>query len=264
MRFFKSAEEKAAVEAARARILDAATQLASAAPDEARTLAQLLASDTSLAVLPAKERRKLEDEAFSNYAETVLADDHLTKEEEDVFGEVADALEIPQESLTQVGQHRDIFVRLVVAKVNDGRLDTVGSPRLIAKAGELVHAETSAALMKEVSIRQFQGGGGGVSFRIAKGVRYHVGGFRGQSVVVGTELQVQDTGVLSVTSNRVVFLGQQKTMEFLYSKLVGLEVFDDGIRLQVSNRQTVSLIKMDTGLGPLIAAAINAAMQRTL
>jgi hypothetical protein len=118
--------------------------------------------------------------------------------------------------------------------------------------------------MKEVAIRQFQGGGSGVSFSIAKGVRYHVGGFRGQSVVVGTELKVQDTGVLSVTSNRVVFLGQQKTMEFLYSKLVGLEVFDDGIRLQVSNRQTVSLIKMDTGLGPLIAAAINAAMQRTL
>jgi hypothetical protein len=264
MRFFKSAEEKAAVEAARARILGAAAQLASATPDEARTLAQSLASDTSLAVLPAKERRKLEDEAFSNYAEAVLADDHLTEEEEDVFGEVADALEIPQESLTQVGQHRDIFVRFVVAKVNDGRLDTVESPRLIAKAGEVVHAETSAALMKEVAIRQFQGGGSGVSFRIGKGVRYHVGGFRGQSVIIGTELKVQDTGALSVTSNRVVFLGQQKTMEFLYAKLVGLEVFDDGIRLQVSNRQTVSLIKMDPGLGPVMAATINAAMQKTL
>ena len=264
MRFFKSAEEKAAEETARVRIVDAAAQLASATPDDARTLAQSLASDSSLAVLPAKERTKLQDEAFSNYAETVLADDHLTEEEEAVFFDVADALQIPQESLTQVGQHRDIFVRLAVAKVNDGRLDAVESPRLIAKPGEVVYAETVAVLMKEVAIREFQGGGSGVSFRIAKGVRYHVGGFRGQSVVVGTELKAQDTGALSVTSNRVVFLGQQKTMEFLYAKLVGLEVFDDGIRLQVSNRQTVSLIKMDSGLGPVIAATINAAMQRTL
>ena len=163
-----------------------------------------------------------------------------------------------------MGRHSDIFVRFVVAKVNDGQLATLESPRLIAKAGEVVHAETSAALMKEVAMRQFQGGSSGVSFRIAKGVRYHVGGFRGQSVVVGTELTVQDTGALSVTSNRVVFLGQQKTMEFLYAKLVGLEVFDDGIRLQVSNRQTVSLIKMHPGMGPVMAATINAAMQRTL
>ena len=93
--------------------------------------------------------------------------------------------------------------------------------------------------MKEVAIREFHGRqAADVSFRIAKGVRYNLGGFKGQSVVVGTELQVQDTGALSVTSSRVVFLGEQKTLEFLYAKLVGLEVFEDGVRLQVSNRQT--------------------------
>jgi hypothetical protein len=118
--------------------------------------------------------------------------------------------------------------------------------------------------MKEVATREFRGGGQGVSFRIAKGVRYRVGGFRGRSVVVGSELQVQDTGSLSVTSGRVVFLGQKKTIEFLYAKLVGLDVFDDGLRFQVSNRQTVSLIRVHAGLGPVIAATINAAMQRTL
>jgi hypothetical protein len=46
--------------------------------------------------------------------------------------------------------------------------------------------------------------------------------------------------------------------------LVGLEVFDDGVRLQVSNRQTVSLIKVHPGMGQVVGATINAAMQPTL
>jgi hypothetical protein len=101
-----------------------------------------LVDDPSLAVLSDKERVGLQDKAFTSYAEAVLADDHLTEEEERVFGEVADALSIPENSLTQIGTHREIFLRLVIAKLNDGRLDTIQSPRLIAKAGESVHAET--------------------------------------------------------------------------------------------------------------------------
>jgi hypothetical protein len=98
--------------------------------------------------------------------------------------------------------------------------------------------------MKEVVLKEFRGGSQGVSFRVTKGVRYPVGGFKGHAVVVGKELQVQDVGSLSVTSSRVVYLGEKKTTEFLYSKLVGCEVFDDRLRLQVSNRQTASLFKV--------------------
>lgn len=264
VKFFKSAEEKAAIADARQRILGAAARLAKATPDEARSMATTLASDASLQVLSEKDRRQLQDQAFRAYAETVLADDHLTVDEEDAFGVVSDALQIPEQALTQAGQHRDIFTRLVVAQLNDGRLNELSSPRLIAKAGEKVHAETGAALLKEVTIRQFQGGSRGVSFRVVKGVRYHVGSFKGQSVAVGTEMQIQDVGALSVTSNRVVFLGEKKTLEFQYAKLVGLEVFNDGLRLQVSNRQTVSLIRLEPAMGPVVAATINAAMQRTL
>jgi len=189
VKLFKSAEEKAAIESARQRLQGAAGELSSATPDQARALAHSLATEPSLSVLSDKERAKLQTEAFRSYAETVLADDHLTQNEEEVFGEVADALAIPADSLTQAGQHRDVFTRLVVAKLNDGRLAVIESPKLIAKTDEVVHAETAAALMKEVAIREFQGGSQGVSFKVAKGVRYHVGGFKGQSVVVGTPIE---------------------------------------------------------------------------
>ena len=69
----------------------------------------------------------------------------------------------------------------MVARLNNGRLGTVAAPRLI-EGGRDVHADTDAALMKEVAIREFRGGSSGGSFRIAKGVRYNVGAIRGKSV----------------------------------------------------------------------------------
>ena len=92
-----------------------------------------------------------------------------------------------------------------------------------------------------------------VSVPLGAGIRYRVGGVRGRSVVVGSELIVQDAGGLHVTNQRVVFTGTAKTLEFRNDRMVGLEQFNDGLRLSVSNRQTASLFKLAT---PSIAAAL--------
>ena len=110
--------------------------------------------------------------------------------------------------------------------------------------------------MKEVAVRETRGSSQGVSIRIAKGVSYRVGQMRARSVVVGTQLQVQDTGVLAITNQRAMFVGKQRTLEFRFDKLVGIEQFADGLRLNVSNRQLASLFKFAPPSSPLITAAI--------
>ena len=47
------------------------------------------------------------------------------------------------------------------------------------KKNEAVHLEMVGELMKEVVDRQFRGRSSGISFRIAPGVRYRTGAFRG-------------------------------------------------------------------------------------
>jgi len=117
-------------------------------------------------------------------------------------------------------------------------------------------------MLKEVTIREYKGGYGGVSFRVAKGVRFNTGAVRGSMVPVGTEIQVADTGILSVTNKRAVFLGDKKTQEYKYDKLVGMKLFSDAITLQVSNRQNATTL--GTPSPDLIAAYINAASQEDL
>jgi hypothetical protein len=204
------------------------------------------------------ELQEINATALRSYAETALADDLLTADEEHAFSDVAKALGYDQDAIET--QHRDLLKRMVVAKVNDGRLDEIDDPHLMTKRSEVVHAEVPAGLLKEVVKREMRAGYGGVSFRVAKGVRFHAGGARGHSVVTGTEVQVADWGVLSVSSKRVVFAGERSTIEIPYTKLVALNVFEDGVQLNASNRKNAPVFRLDTA--EAIAATINAAAQR--
>jgi hypothetical protein len=260
MRLFKSQEEKQRIDTARSDYEDFISAAATGEPEKVRDLAVKFKANPTRTALSDKERRKRGAEAFRAFADNALADDFFTIDEEMAFSEVAEALEVDQTAFET--DFRDVLLRMAVARANDGRLSVIEDPQLMTKKKEVVHLETAAALMKEVVLREWRSGSSGVSFGIAKGVRYRVGQTRGRSVVVGTEIQVEDTGVLCVTSQRVAYMGSRKTMEFPYAKLMGIDVFTDGISIRASNRQKTPLFKVEEGMGHVVAATLNAAMQR--
>jgi hypothetical protein len=149
----------------------------------------------------------------------------------------------------------------MIAEANGGTLPQVQTPQLIQKKGEVVHLELPATLLKDVTIRQSQGGYSGFSFPIGKtGIRYRVGGYRGQSVEVGTKRVPADTGVLSISSERAVFLGAKKTIELPYAKLASLTLFTDGVQFHQSNRQTAPVFVVASS--DVVAAFVHSAAQR--
>lgn len=148
------------------------------------------------------------------------------------------------------------FDELVIGQVNDGRLPVVGNPPILTRRSEKVHGVFRADLMKEVSVHEFHGGASGVSIPLGRGVRYRVGAVRGHSEVVGSELVAQDSGILAVTSTRTVFSGLRKTLELRHDRLVELQEYEDGLRFNVSGRQTASLFRFATGSSPSLAAAL--------
>jgi len=256
---FKSREEKERIEEARDVFDSFVVSASSATPSSAISLARQFASQHGVTVLDSRELEERRGQAFLAYAETVLADDHLTVEEEEAFGEVAEALGITQERFQ--AEFGDTLSRLVVARVNNGRLQPLAQPELMAKRGESVYLEIGAALTKEVSIREWQGGSGGFSFRIAKGVRYNVGRTKGRSVVVGTEQQIDDVGLLAVSSKRIVFMGEKRSMDIPLAKLLNLDLFEDGVRIHASNRQRSPLFQLQPNTADVFGATVNAVIQ---
>lgn len=212
------------------------------------------------AALSEGERRNLHLGAFRDFLQQALEDDHLTEQEEARMSELAGALGIDQATFER--EFADLVPQMVVARVNDGRLPVLPDVPIILKKDEQAHISVQADLLKEVILREYRGGYSGVSFRIAKGVRYHVGGARGRSVVVGHRMEVEDSGILYVTSQRAVFAGQRKTMEMPFAKLVTLNVFEDGVRFHLSNRKNAPLFQVKRGLGHVVAAVVNAAAQQ--
>jgi hypothetical protein len=86
------------------------------------------------------------------------------------------------------------------------------------------------------------GGYSGFSFRIAKGVRYHVGGTRGHYEQGEERPAPIDMGTVTITDKRVVFQGTKQVREWAFARLIGYQN-DPKIpmtNLEVSNRQKVS------------------------
>ncbi len=206
-----------------------------------------------------QERRAKQSTEFTNYLQQAVGDDILTADEEAHVQELVRTLEIDLAAYLRANP--DLGRHVMIAEANGGILPQVHSSRLIQKKGEVVHLELDATLLKDVTIRQSQGGYSGFSFPIGKtGIRYRVGGYRGQSVEVGTKRVPADTGVLVISSQRAVFLGTKKTIELPFSKLVSLTLFTDGVQFHQSNRQTAPVFLV---AAPDVAAAfIHAAAQR--
>ena len=95
----------------------------------------------------------------------------------------------------------------------------------------------------------YVGGYSGFSFRVAKGVRYHVGGTRGHYEAGAEQPTVIDTGTATITDQRVVFQGAKQTREWAFPKLLGYQHFDSPpwTAIQVSNRQKTSGVLCDAG-----------------
>ncbi len=210
--------------------------------------------------LKSRKLARLNQAAYRALLERTLEDDLLTAEEEDELGLVGEVLE----AVTPDGSAfpLDLAGRFMVARINDGRMPIESEPKLIAKPGETVYFELRASLMKEVIHREYRGSSSGVSFKVAPGVRYRTSGSRGRSVVVGASLEPADDGVLSLTSSRVVFQGDRKTVESRLDRLTSVDVYANGVRVSVSNRQTPSLYRV--GDGTVVAAIVLAAAQRAI
>ncbi|MEO0108014.1 MAG: hypothetical protein ABIK62_02425, partial [candidate division WOR-3 bacterium] len=78
--------------------------------------------------------------------------------------------------------------------------------------------------------RQYVGGYQGVSIRIAKGVYYRTGGFRGRPVETTNQVLL-DTGTMAVTNKHLYFAGGSRSFRIRHEKIVTLQPYTDGITI---------------------------------
>lgn len=161
------------------------------------------------------------------------------------------------DSHVDLGSAADVLKALRLGLAHGGYFIPVDTT-LLLKKDERALSEAGADLLKEVTDREFRGGSRGVSVPLGGGIRYRVGAVRGQMVTLGTHWATADTGVLTVTDQRVVYHGGRKTLEFPFAKLATLNVYSDAVDLGVTSRQSTSTFR--TGDPELFAGILHAAL----
>ena len=96
------------------------------------------------------------------------------------------------------------------------------------KSEQLVWAFQEVEYLEDKTRREYVGGSHGVSLRIAKGVYYRVGAFRG-TAIDRTERQTIDRGTLAVTTKHLYFGGASKSFRIRHDKIVSYMPFGDGV-----------------------------------
>jgi len=179
------------------------------------------------------ERKDYLVKGWEKAVEQFLDDGMIDVSEEKRLINFTDHFSLPQEILDGNGAWTKIVKAAVLRDILNGiipqRVNIEASiPVNLQKNESIVWAFPRSAYLEDKTRRQFVGGSQGLSFKVAKGVYFRTGAFKGRSVE-STERVRSDVGMVVVTNKHIYFSGSVKSFRIPYSKIVSFEPFNDGI-----------------------------------
>ena len=173
---------------------------------------------------------------FSSMVHEALETDGLTEAEEtkldNLLGYLGLTPEDCKEALMKKG--KGVVIREILA----GRLPQQSgvhftTPVILGKDEQIIWAWSGVAFYEMREHKSFEGGSQGVSLRIAKGVYYRIGSFKGHPVVTTRQTHVGE-GALIFTNKHLFWAGDgtTKSLKIAWKKLISVQGYSDGIGLQ--------------------------------
>jgi hypothetical protein len=169
--------------------------------------------------------------ALQRYQETldrITKDQRISPEEEQELLDLANKLNVDP---TTVKRDLETYSMMKIAwGIENGELPVLKT-KAVWRKNEVCHWFLSGSYLenKKVSLG-YSGGRSGVSIKVAKGVRFRVGGHRGKMQY--QTKTIRHRGTLYVTNKRVFFKSDTKSFQIFHGALLNYEVFSNGIIFQ--------------------------------
>ena len=181
---------------------------------------------------------KIRDTVFNSVASNYMSDRRITEAEEDSLINMASRLGMSGPSIQAVKDHLAYFKLLdQLENVPFDQLPVTGRSGIVLQKNELDYVSFDANMIEERVVRnQYVGGSRGVSIRLMKGVSYRVGQSRGHIQSERAFVPVS-SGQFVVTNQRLVFTGDRKSVNAPLAKIMNIDLFADGLRFSLTNRQ---------------------------
>ena len=200
--------------------------------------------------LPANQREECCLQALLSALDEYNLMSEMPREVENYIDSLAAKMQISENTLAGKKQYIEFMKSLTVQDVLHGitphRASLTSNPLNFQKGEALIWPFIGVVLYEEVVSRQSYGASRGISVRIARGIYYRVGAFKGEPLIT-TNLKPKYTGSLVITNKNIYFYSSQKSMRMPYNKIISFVPFEDGIGVQLDkmNAKTVYIKGLD-------------------
>lgn len=172
------------------------------------------------------------EKAVSHY----LEDGNLSVDEESQLTSFAAHFDLSEDELDQCGLYTQLVQGAVLREIMAGNLPNrirtdTHLPFNFQKSESLIWIFDKVDYYEDKTRRQYVGSSSGMSFRVAKGVYFRTGSFRGHPVET-TERVHMGRGLMAVTNKHLYFASSQKTFRTRLDKIVSFMPFSDGVGIQ--------------------------------
>lgn len=174
---------------------------------------------------------------FDKAVETFLDDGIISKEEEEKISNYKKYFDLDQNLLNKNGSFEKVAKGLILNDISQGKLPenrlniSGNSPFLLDKGETLIWIFQTVEFYEQRSKTTFEGKSQGISIKIAKGVYYRTGQFKGNPVTT-TQMTLIANGMFALTNKNIYFASASKSFKIPYAKLISMTQYSDGIGLQ--------------------------------
>jgi hypothetical protein len=183
------------------------------------------------------ELNDLYTEGFDKAVNFFLDDSIITTDEELKIYKFRRHFNFGQEIIDKNGSLQKIVKSSILRDVLNGKppaakMNIQGNlPFLLQKSENLIWVFKNIEFYEQRTQTVFHGRSQGLSFRIARGVYYRTGTFKGYPVKT-EEMKYICNGLVGLTDKNIYFSSTMKNFKIPYNKIVTLDPYEDGLGFQ--------------------------------
>lgn len=159
----------------------------------------------------------------------------MTNNEQQKINDYVNYLSLPVNNLPVTYQNSEIskMVQMSIIKnLQNGIVpsSTYTAPIVLSKGESVIWIYNDVTMYQEKVEKEYGGRRSGWSFRIMKGVTYHIGGTKIKPIE-HSYMDNKGVGTLFITNKHIIFQGTTAAQRIPYSKMIGVTPYSDGIEV---------------------------------
>ncbi|MGD9638740.1 MAG: hypothetical protein AB7U85_06740 [Alphaproteobacteria bacterium] len=165
--------------------------------------------------------------------DTAFEDDLVSEEEENLLCDILEKFSLTQYDVNNNGYYTKLIKGTVIRTLINGEIPNKitiegNLPFNFQKNESLIWIFQNVDYIEQKTKTHYVGCSSGFSIRIAKGVYYRTGAFKGERIQTEQSLYA-DTGILAITNKNLYFGGSRKNFRINFNKIVSFIPYSDGL-----------------------------------